>query len=205
MVQLRECRHLLFAFAALAIASYYVYMPLIPAFTGLFIFTLYFFRDPERGAPVGEGILLSPADGRVLDVEDVDDPYVGKARRASIFMSPFDVHVNRIPFDCTVKAIKHTPGKKVAAYLKGDLDARERNRIEVEGIYKAAVEQYAGVVARRIVSWAKEGQKLKRGERYGMIKFGSRVDLIVPYKVEIKVVKGDRVVAGETVVGAYYG
>jgi phosphatidylserine decarboxylase len=201
MLRIGECWMILALSAAACAAAYIAWPPAGAVPAALFLFTLYFFRDPERNVPPGEGILVSPADGRILDVEDVVDGFVGGARRVSIFMSPFDVHVNRAPLSCTVKSVTHTPGTKVAAYLKGDLDARERNRVEAEGACKLAVEQYAGVVARRIVCYAKPGQSLKAGERFGMIKFGSRVDVVAPLNVKIKVVKGDRVAAGETIIG----
>jgi len=199
-MKLSECWHILLLLAAAAVMAFLA-APLVAAVpAALFIFTLYFFRDPERKAPVWENIIICPADGRVLDIEDVVDPYVGAARRLSIFMSPFDVHVNRAPFDCKVGSIAHKPGKKVAAYLKGDLASREHNRLELEGKVRLAVEQYAGVVARRIVCWAKVGDSLMSGERFGMIKFGSRVDVVAPLNVKFIVSKDSRVVAGETVI-----
>jgi phosphatidylserine decarboxylase len=205
MVRLRESWQLL-AISAIAAPIAYALHPVLAALpAAFFAFTLYFFRDPDRAIPPGERSLVSPADGRILDVEDVDDPFAGKARRVSIFMSPLNVHVNRSPLDATVKSVKHTSGKKVAAYLKGDLDARERNRLELAGRVNVAVEQYAGVVARRIVCFAREGQALKRGERFGLIKFGSRVDLIAPLSVKIKVEKGQNVKAGQSVLGELDG
>jgi phosphatidylserine decarboxylase len=205
MVRFGECWAVLLVLIVALLPTYLAAPVLVVVPTALIAFTLYFFRDPERNLPAGQGILVSPADGRVLDIEEVDDPWVGKGRRLSIFMSPFDVHVNRAPFDCTIKSIRHTPGKKVAAYFRGDLDARERNRIEVEGTCRMACEQYAGVVARRIVCWMNEGESIKIGQRIGMIKFGSRVDVLAPLNVEFKVGRGERLIAGETVIGVLNG
>ncbi len=205
MVVFRECWHILALSAALAPAAYMLAPALAAAPAALFAFTLYFFRDPERTPPSAPGTVISPADGRVLYVEETSDPFAGESRRVAIFMSPFDVHVNRAPLDCKVASVKHTPGRKIAAYLRGDLAARERNRVELQGAVKVAVEQYAGVVARRIVCNAREGAALKAGERYGMIKFGSRVDVIMPLNVKVKVSKDMRVRAGETVVGVADG
>jgi phosphatidylserine decarboxylase len=203
MIRFGECWGILAAILILIPVSLALWPPLAAVLALLALFTLYFFRDPERAVPQGEGILLCPADGRVLYVEETNDPYVGEARRLAIFMSPFDVHVNRSPLACKVGRITHTPGRRVAAYLRGDLTARERNRLELEGRGRIAVEQYAGVVARRIVCFAAEGQELAMGGRFGMIMFGSRVDVIAPLSVEIKVSTGERVVAGETKIGEF--
>jgi phosphatidylserine decarboxylase len=205
MVRLRESRAILLLSAGFGVVFALTYPPAVLLPLGLLVFTLYFFRDPQRSIPHDAAAVICPADGTVMDVEEMDDPFVGRARRLSIFMSPFNVHVNRSPIAGVVASITHTPGLKVAAYLKGDLTARERNRIEVLGSLKIAVEQYAGVVARRIVCWASQGQRLEAGERIGMIKFGSRVDVIAPLNVRFVVSKGQAVRAGETVVGVING
>ncbi|MFH0862002.1 MAG: phosphatidylserine decarboxylase [Candidatus Altiarchaeota archaeon] len=205
MVRFDQCRPILIILAAASALSYLIapVASVLPLF--LLAFTVYFFRDPDRTVPEGKDILISPADGRVLDIEDVDDPYVGKARRLSIFMSPFDVHVNRAPIECIVKSVTYTPGKKFAAYKKEGLETRERNRLELIGTVRLAVEQYAGLVARRTVSWVRESNALKAGERFGMIRFSSRVDLIAPLNVGFTVTKGQRVTAGETITGKING
>jgi phosphatidylserine decarboxylase len=205
MIRFGECWQILLVFTIIGALSIPTYPVITLAAASFLLFSLYFFRDPERRAPLGDGLIICPADGRVLDIEEIDDKFVGKGRRLSIFMSPFDVHVNRAPFDCKVVSIVHTPGKKVAAYLKGDLDARERNRLELDGPCKLAIEQYAGVVARRIVCWAGVNDRLTPGQRIGMIKFGSRVDVIAPLSVEFKVHNGERVFAGETIAGVMHG
>jgi len=205
MIALRECWQILAASAALTLAAYMLAPATAALPAALFAFTLYFFRDPERKHPSVPGAVISPADGRVLYVEETVDAFAGKSRRVAIFMSPFDVHVNRAPIDGKVAYVRHTPGKKVAAYLRGDLEARERNRVELAGAARVVVEQYAGVVARRIVCNVREGGTLKAGERYGMIRFGSRVDVIMPLNVQVKVSKDMRVRAGETVIGVING
>jgi phosphatidylserine decarboxylase len=205
MIRLSDCWLLLLLSAVAAILAFPVY-PASAIVPGLFFaFTVYFFRDPERTVPSGDGLILSPADGRVLDVVDVKDRFVGGARRLSIFMSLFNVHVNRSPFKGVVESVEHTPGRKIPAYLPGGLDSRERNRIEFTGSFKFAVEQYAGIIARRIVWSVREGQKVGAGERIGMIKYGSRVDVLMPLSVEVRVSKGDKVVAGETIIGVIDG
>jgi len=169
-------------------------------FFGL-LMTIFFFRDPVRKIPEGDNILISPADGRVLNLEEIDDPFVGKAIRLSIFMSLMDVHVNRCPFNGKVVSVKHRRGKKVTAYKEGDLSVREMNRIEMDAGFNFVVEQYAGIFARRIVCYVDKGDSLIKGDKIGMIKFSSRVDVIMPKKIIIKVSRGDRLFAGESILG----
>jgi phosphatidylserine decarboxylase len=168
------------------------------------LFSLYFFRDPERTAPPGANIVISPADGRVLDTENLDkSPYDGeKCIKVSIFMSVFNVHVNRIPFSGTVKDIKYFPGKFLNASFDKASEDNERNAVLIEtknGI-KFWTVQIAGLIARRIVTNIKTGDFVEKGSRYGMIKFGSRLELYVPTDSEINVSKGDTVKAGESII-----
>jgi phosphatidylserine decarboxylase len=165
-------------------------------------FCLYFFRDPERRAPADERLVVSPADGRVLNIGETAAPQLGgNATRISIFMSPLDVHVNRHPVSGTVEQVQHTAGKFRAAFAdKASLD-NERNALLVtSGARRYLVVQIAGAVARRIVCHARPGDPARRGERFGMIMFGSRVDLFLPRDVRPVVRPGDRVHAGSTVV-----
>lgn len=169
-------------------------------------FFLNFFRDPERETPQGEGLLVSPADGEIIIVEpDVDEPRFlhSRAAKVSIFMSPMNVHVNRAPLDGEVTAVHYNPGKYFAAWAeKASLD-NEQNAIVMrsdEGRSLVFV-QIAGFLARRIVCRVGAGTRCRRGERVGMIKLGSRVDVYVPGNVELRVKLGDRVTAGETVLG----
>lgn len=166
-------------------------------------FCLYFFRDPERRPPPGENLVVSPADGRVLEVVTTREEQflLAPATRVSIFMSPLDVHVNRSPVAGAIELVRHTAGKFGAAFQdKASLD-NERNAVVLQsGSRRYVVVQIAGALARRIVCRRRPGDRLGRGERFGMIMFGSRVDLFLPPEVTPRVAKGDRVVAGVTVV-----
>ena len=166
-------------------------------------FMAFFFRDPERTAPVIPGAILAPADGRVVDVRTgVEDPFVGPAQSVSIFLSPLDVHVNRAPLAGLVVGVEYRPGAKMAAYRPEASDRNERTTITIQGeAARVVVRQIAGVLARRIVCRVRPGDKLASGERFGLIKFGSRTDLIVPASVRLSVRQGDRVRGGSTVVG----
>jgi phosphatidylserine decarboxylase len=166
-------------------------------------FMAFFFRDPERAAPAVPGAILAPADGRVVDVRvGVDDPFVGPAQAVSIFLSPLDVHVNRSPLAGLVVGVEYRAGAKLAAYRSEASDQNERTSIAIQGeASRVIVRQIAGVLARRIVCRVRPGDKLASGERFGMIKFGSRTDLIMPASVRLSVKPGDRVRGGSTVVG----
>ena len=166
------------------------------------LFTLYFFRDPDRTIPQGEGLVLAPADGKVLEVREVHEPEFlnGEAIRVSIFMSPLNVHVNRFPVSGTVRYFRHIPGEYLMAFDEKSSARNERTQIGIEmGESRVLFTQIAGFIARRIVAEVKEGDRAVRGERFGMIKFGSRVDVFVPKGVRIVVRQGDVTVAGETV------
>ena len=168
----------------------------------LLIFTLNFFRDPDRKSPGKDDVVISPADGRVLLVKEVDDnKYInGKAKQISIFMSPLNVHVNRIPIDGKVEYLKYHHGKYLAAFEDKASDVNERSEFGINSKYgKVFFTQVAGFIARRIVYDIKEGDSVHQGDRFGMIKFGSRVDVIVPFKWHEKVQKDDKVTAGETI------
>jgi len=161
-----------------------------------------FFRDPERTPPTLPGAVVAPADGRVMVVTEAMDPWVGPATRVSIFLSPLDVHVNRAPVDGLVKNVEYAPGRFLAAYRPDASEENERCTVSVEGeSARVAVKQIAGVVARRIVCRVRPGDSLRAGQRYGLIRFGSRTDLVVPRSTEIRVRVGDRVRGGESVMG----
>ena len=168
---------------------------------GLTAFMGHFFRDPERVVPEDSDAVVSPADGKVLKVESAADPLTGEMRQSiCIFMNVFNVHVNRMPVSGKVERIRYIPGKYFnASFDKASTD-NERNILEItgKGNQRFTMVQIAGLVARRIVCWAEKGDKLKRGDRYGLIKFGSRVDLYLPEGYEISAKVGDKVVAGET-------
>ena len=164
--------------------------------------SLGFFRDPERVSPAVPGAVLAPADGTVMAVAGVEDPFVGPATRVSIFLSPLDVHVNRAPAAGVVRSVEWVRGRFLAAYRPEASDENERCTVALEvDASRVTVTQIAGVVARRIVCRARPGDKLGAGERYGLIRFGSRTDLTVPRGVPIHVAVGDRVRGGETVMG----
>jgi phosphatidylserine decarboxylase len=161
-----------------------------------------FFRDPERTPPAGPGLVLAPADGRVMRIDEVEDPWVGRAVRASIFLSPLDVHVNRSPVAGLVDSVRYEAGRFMAAYRDEASELNERCTIALEGdATRIGVKQIAGVLARRIVCRVRAGDKLAAGERFGLIRFGSRTDLVVPRSTEMRVKIGDRVRGGETVMG----
>lgn len=167
----------------------------------------YFFRDPTRVTPIGDGLVISPADGVVQMITETLPPKeLGMKnvplRRISIFMNVFDCHVNRSPVDGEIMLSSYRPGTFVNASLDKASEDNERRalRLLAENGQELAVVQIAGLVARRIVSWAHDGAKLKTGERFGMIRFGSRVDVYVPEGTRILAAVGQRAVAGETVI-----
>jgi phosphatidylserine decarboxylase len=170
------------------------------------LFLAWFFRDPVREPPGGANDLVSPADGRVLNAEAafVDDRFLNESvTRISIFMSPVDVHVNRSPLDGEIEAVHYNPGRYFAAYShKASLD-NEQNAVVMEASEgrRLAYVQIAGFLARRIICRLKPGDRCVRGERMGMIKLGSRVDIFVPGAFRLDVKPGDRVRAGETILG----
>ncbi len=184
----------------------FIRVPLLLISAFLVIFTLNFFRDPERSVPNKSNIVVSPADGRVLFVKDVlDDKFLNsKAKMVSIFMSPLNVHVNRIPISGKVEYVKYIQGEYLAAFEDKASELNERNEIGITSpAGKVLFTQIAGFVARRIVSDLKVGDSVNIGNRFGMIKFGSRVDIIVPEQWQVKVKKDDNVTAGETILFEY--
>jgi phosphatidylserine decarboxylase len=160
-----------------------------------------FFRDPERRPPDVPGAVLAPADGKVMDVVATDDAWVGAAVRVSIFLSPLDVHVNRAPVGGLVTGVERTAGRFRAAYRAEASEINERCTVTLDGPARVAVRQIAGVLARRIVCRVRAGDKLEAGERYGLIRFGSRTDLLVPRSTDLRVRVGDRVRGGESIMG----
>ena len=166
-------------------------------------FSLHFFRDPERVVPQGEGLAVSPADGKIIRVEDRADPFSDETRCCvSIFMNVFSVHVNRAPVDCVVEDIRYWPGKFLnAAFDKASTDnERCAYRLRGDDGQVWSMVQIAGLVARRIVCRTEPGDPLARGQRYGMIRFGSRVDLYLPRGYVAAVRIGEQVFAGQSVI-----
>lgn len=166
-------------------------------------FMVYFFRDPERLIPEGKDLFVAPADGRIIIIRDVHESQHLNAemKQVSIFMSPFNVHVNRAPCDGKVRKVVHNKGSFLAAYKDEASIKNENIEMVLETSYgDILLRQVAGFVARRAVCRKREGDELRRGERYGVIKFSSRVDVYLPKDVEIKVKINDNVKAGETVI-----
>jgi phosphatidylserine decarboxylase len=164
-------------------------------------FMAYFFRDPRRTIPTEPDIIVSAADGKVTRIDETDD---GKI--VSVFLSPVDVHINRAPIAGKIVKVDYRKGKKVPATRDDASLVNERNSLTIEGEKMTVVcTQIAGILARRIVCWRKEGDNLELGEKFGLIKFGSRTDLLMPQDVEIMVAIGDKVVGGETIIARLKG
>ena len=170
----------------------YPYMDFV-AYMGImfFVFFLWFFRDPDRNVKICKNCMVAPADGKVMDI---------RGRTVCIFMNFQNVHVNRTPLAGTIRNIKHKKGGYIPAFCK-DSDRNERNQIIINTEHgEVSVMQIAGTITRRIVTYVKEGDITQQGQRFGMIRFGSRVDVTVPDVFDILCKKGDRVYAGETVI-----
>ncbi len=170
--------------------------------TAIALGSLFFFRDPERTVPGLPGGVVAPADGRVMAVQDVTDAFVGEGVQVSIFLSPLDVHVNRAPLAGLVTEVEYRAGRFLPAFRPETSATNERCSLHLQGeAARVTVTQIAGVLARRIVCRVRPGDKLAPGERFGLICFGSRTDLVVPRGTEVRVRAGDRVRGGESVVG----
>ena len=169
----------------------------------LLLFTVSFFRDPDRVPPVDPKAIVAPADGTIVEIRTVHEPYFlnGEATMVAIFLSVFDVHVQRAPIDGEIKFVKYNKGKFLDAR---NMNASLENENRVIGIvaadgFRVTVRQIAGLIARRIVGWADKGTKLTRGERFGMIRFGSRVELFLPPGIPVTAQVGDYAKGGETI------
>lgn len=172
----------------------------------LTLFSLYFFRDPERQVAGTDETIVSPADGKVIEISDAEEKEFmrTRARKVSIFLNVFDVHVNRAPTAGQVRYFRYQQGKFFRAYLEAASSQNEQTIIGVEYEGRRLVfKQIAGLIARRISCDIREGHRLVRGERIGMIKFGSRVDIFLPLEVELRVQLGDRVKGGESIIGVF--
>ncbi|MBN1105507.1 MAG: phosphatidylserine decarboxylase family protein [Deltaproteobacteria bacterium] len=172
----------------------------------LTVFTVYFFRDPDRLQEVTERTVLAPADGRVVDIQVLDgkDNLLGEsAVKVSVFMSLFNVHVNRIPARGRISDITYQPGRFVSANLDKASEQNENNRITLQtgGGAHIVFVQIAGLIARRIACWVREGDDVTAGQRFGLIRFGSRVDIYLPRNTRIVVGKAQKVKGGETILG----
>ncbi len=181
----------------------------ISAILGIIIilFTLWFFRDPERVIPAealnDQSIIIAPADGKIVEILEMEEKefFKGKARQISIFLSPLDVHVNRSPVSGKVEFYRYMQGDYMVAWHPKASELNEQSRIGVQNEYgKVFFKQITGVLARRIVCTVKQGDKLSTGEQIGMMKFGSRMDIILPLDAEILVQKDERTRGGETII-----
>ncbi|HET6208296.1 MAG TPA: phosphatidylserine decarboxylase family protein [Terracidiphilus sp.] len=165
-------------------------------------FFLWFFRDPHRTIPAGPGLVVSPGDGLVTETVHISTPQ-GSRQRVSIFLNVFNVHVNRSPVAGVLTAVRYQKGKYLNAMNPASADSNEQNVATVRGDgYEVTFKQIAGLIARRIVFWPHEGDRLERGQRVGLIKFGSRVDVILPAEAELLVKVGQRVKGGSSVLAA---
>lgn len=165
------------------------------------LYCAYFFRDPRRIIPSGERWILSPADGKILEIAETNDAISGApVRLVRIFLSVFDPHLQRAPLAGTVRSIRYREGKFLDARNPQAHFENEQNRVDiVSGAGVVSVTQIAGLIARRIVCWIKEGQSLTAGEQIGLIRFGSQVDICFPVSATLRITRGDRVKAGESI------
>lgn len=190
------------ALVAFALGYWYVAAPLLL----VALFMAYFFRDPHRAAPADETLVLAPADGRVTRVSPLDQSDPRSPTVVSIFLSVFDVHVNRSPIAGEVTDVTYTKGRFMIATRNEASLVNEQNSLTIRGPRVTVVcKQIAGVLARRIVCWKRAGDSLALGERFGLIKFSSRTDLILPAEIEVTTQVGERVRGGITVVGRLRG
>lgn len=192
--------------AAITVITALVGMPIAAGFFFLLtVFNLWFFRNPERIVPKDAKSVVSPADGRVIKIEEIDEPrLIGKkCIKISIFMNIFDVHVNRIPFSGVIEAIEYKKGAFISANLDKASEKNERNIVllKTKDGKQLLFIQIAGLIARRIVCWIDKGLMVSRGDRFGLICFGSRLELFIPVDSRIAVKIGDKVKAGTTVMG----
>ena len=180
------------------------YIWLVGLFEGLFIFCVWFFRDPERTIPVEPKTIVSPADGKVVEIVKESDKLLPNDNyiRISIFLNVFNVHVNRIPIAGKVEATRYNKGKFLnAANHKASLDNEQTAILLNNGTTQILVKQIAGLIARRIVCYANKGDEYNIGDRFGLIRFGSRTDIFVPEGTEIKVKEGDKVSGASSIIG----
>ena len=171
-------------------------------------FFLWFFRDPQRAVPAGDGLIVSPGDGLVTETASISTPE-GSRQRISIFLSVFDVHVNRAPIGGVLSRVRYQNGKFLNAMNPASAERNEQNTVTVRGQgadegYEITFKQIAGPLARRIVFRCNEGQSVERGQRVGLIKFGSRVDVVIPSSAVLRVKVGDRVKGGASVLAAMH-
>ena len=178
------------------------FWPVAIVFGLLAAFMAYFFRDPHREPPAEANVVVAPADGLVTRIAATDEGNPNSATLVSIFLSPLDVHINRAPIAGRITDVAYTGGKFLMATDERASLVNEQNAVTIEGEKITVVcKQIAGILARRIVCWKQAGERVELGERFGMIKFSSRTDILLPHNVEVLVTKGNRVKGGTTIIG----
>ena len=190
-------------FLVLAAAAF-AFVSAVPAavMAGLAGLVMWFYRDPDRAVPEGEGLFTSPADGRVVEIAEAEHPFTGPAVKVGIFMNVFSVHVNRAPCMGRVDYLEYIPGKKIAAFAPKASEVNERNLVGLSTPHgPVLMVQIAGLLARRVVCRLRRGEVLEGGQRYGMIRLGSRVDIYLPKEVRLLIKLGDQVYAGNSSLG----
>ena len=190
-------------FLVLATAAFAFVSPVPAAVMAvLAALVVWFYRDPDRTAPEGDGLFVSPADGRVVEISEAEHPFTGPSVKVGIFMNVFSVHVNRAPCMGRVDYLEYVPGKKIAAFAPKASEVNERNLVGLSTPYgPVLMVQIAGLLARRIVCRLRRGEVLEAGQRYGMIRLGSRVDIYLPKDVRLLTKHGDKVYAGISSLG----
>ena len=173
----------------------------LPSFIGLILlFCLNFFRDPKRSVPEGINQIVSPADGKIIRIDTQDEEF----QIVSVFLNVFDVHVNRMPITGTFSDVNYTKGKFLMAFDHNACDENERNIITIEtAVGPIRLVQIAGLIARRIICYANKGEEMQIGDRLGFMRFGSRIDLILPNKIKLKVKLGQKVMGNTTIIGTF--
>lgn len=200
---------LLIVTAGLFFIGLFIKIALLPIIAGIFslilVFSLNFFRDPDRKIPESDDIIISPADGKVITVTTINDQDVGvNSKLVSIFLNVFDVHVNRVPISGKVISVNHKDGRFISAFRHNAADVNEQIITVFDtSLGTVKVKQIAGLIARRILCYAKSGVKMNKGDRLGFIMFGSRTDVIFPPSVNVLVTVGQRVVGTETIIGNF--
>ena len=190
-------------FLVLASAAFALVSP-VPAvvMAVLAVLVIWFYRDPDRTAPEEDGLFVSPADGRVVEISEAEHPFTGPSVKVGIFMNVLSVHVNRAPCMGRVDYLEYVPGRKIAAFAPKASEVNERNLVGLSTPYgPVLMVQIAGLLARRIVCRLRRGEVLEGGQRYGMIRLGSRVDIYLPQDVRLLIKLGDQVYAGNSSLG----
>lgn len=178
------------------------FWPIAIVFAAIAAFMAYFFRDPQRLSPTDPNVVVSPADGRVTRVQRIEDNTDSSPTLVSIFLSPLDVHINRAPIAGQITDVSYTKGKFLVAMDERASLVNEQNALTIEGEKITVVcKQIAGILARRIICWKRAGDSVALGERFGLIKFSSRTDILMPANVDVIITEGERVQGGTTIIG----